>query len=271
MRLKIIDLAGGDQPMVSDDGDTVIAFNGEIYNHAELRRELEGRGPPLPLASATPRSCCTPFSSGTRTASARLRGMFAVRSGSSRERRLVLARDRMGIKPLYFHRRGDDLYFGSELKAILEHPEIERAARPGRPGLLSLAQLRALPAHAGRGHREAAAGPLAGMARRRGAQRAPTGSLRVRAARSGTLDDAKEELDRLLRDSVREHLISDVPLGVWASGGVDSSTILHYAAAGIAGAPEDLLGLLPRPQLRRKPVLPRGRARITAPTTTSST
>src|SRR5271170_4205549 len=124
-RLKIIDIDGGDQPILSADRDTVIVFNGEIYNHLELRRELEGRGYRFRSHSDT-ETILNAFLEWDTSCFARLRGMFAVALWRESERRLVLARDRMGIKPLYIARRGDDLYFGSELKAILVHPEIER-------------------------------------------------------------------------------------------------------------------------------------------------
>ena len=124
-RLKIIDIDGGDQPIVSEDGDTVIVFNGEIYNHLELRRELEQRGYRFHSRSDT-ETVLNAFIEWDTECFSRLRGMFAVALWCESERRLVLARDRMGIKPLYIARFGEDLYFGSELKAILVHAEIER-------------------------------------------------------------------------------------------------------------------------------------------------
>jgi len=136
----------------------------------------------------------------------------------------------MGIKPLYLRERGRDLYFGSELKAILDHPEISRGLDlAGLDYYLSLNYIphpytlvegirKLHPGHwlewrEGRIHSE------------------PYWKLTFSPEGKKTLAAAKEELDILLRDSVREHLISDVPLGVWASGGLDSSTVLHYAAA----------------------------------------
>ncbi len=124
-RLKIIDMEGGDQPILSEDGGTVIVFNGEIYNHLELRRELERRGYRFRSHSDT-ETVLNAFLEWDTECFARLRGMFALAIWRESDRRLVLARDRMGIKPLYIARHGEDLYFGSELKAILVHPEIER-------------------------------------------------------------------------------------------------------------------------------------------------
>ena len=122
MRLKIIDLSGGDQPFVSDDGDTAIAFNGEIYNHLELRRELEALGHRFHSHCDT-ETVLHAFLQWDTRCFVRMRGMFAVALWTESQKRLVLARDRMGIKPLYYYRAGEDLCFGSELKAILEHPE----------------------------------------------------------------------------------------------------------------------------------------------------
>ena len=124
-RLKIIDLHGGDQPIVSDDGDTGIVFNGEIYNHLELRRELEERGHRFTSHSDT-ETVLHAFLEWDKECFSRLRGMFAIALWCKSEKRVVLARDRMGIKPLYISRQGEDLFFGSELKAIFAHPEIER-------------------------------------------------------------------------------------------------------------------------------------------------
>src|SRR5258707_7233902 len=125
VRLKIIDLAGGDQPIVSDDGDTVIAFNGEIYNHREVRAELEALGHRF-RSNCDTETVLRAFEQWDTRCFDRFRGMFAVALWRESERRLVLIRDRMGIKPLYYYRNGDDLYFGSELKAILEHPSVPR-------------------------------------------------------------------------------------------------------------------------------------------------
>jgi asparagine synthase (glutamine-hydrolysing) len=125
VRLKIIDLDHGRQPMLSDDGDTVLVFNGEIYNNTELRRELQRRGHVFDSRCDT-ETVLRAFLEWDVEAFAKLRGMFAAALWTESQRRLVLVRDRMGIKPLYYSRRGANLYFGSELKTILLHPEIER-------------------------------------------------------------------------------------------------------------------------------------------------
>src|SRR5271165_1764147 len=125
VRLKIIDLGGGDQPFVSDDGGTAIAFNGEIYNHQAIRAELEALGHRFRSHCDT-ETVLRAFLEWDTQCFSRMRGMFAAALWSESRKRLVLVRDRLGIKPLYYYRRGEDLYFGSELKAILEHPDVPR-------------------------------------------------------------------------------------------------------------------------------------------------
>jgi asparagine synthase (glutamine-hydrolysing) len=232
-RLKVIDIKDGDQPMISDDRDTVIVFNGEIYNHFELRRELQQRGYRFYSQSDT-ETLLHAFREWDTECFARLRGMFAVALWTESQRRLVLARDRMGIKPLYIARRGDDLYFGSELKTIFVHPEIERwLCLQGLDCYLSLNYVPA-PWTLVEGIEKLRPGHW--MEWRRGAggkYRTVTHAywaLPKSREQKWSPVDAQAELDRLLKQSVREHLVSDVPLGVWLSGGLDSSSLVHYAA-----------------------------------------
>jgi asparagine synthase (glutamine-hydrolysing) len=121
-RLKILDLDSGDQPLYCEDQDSVIVFNGEIYNHLEIRRELESLGRRF-LTHCDTETVLQAFLEWDTECFARLRGMFALGIWTKSERRLVLARDRVGIKPLYITQRGDDILFASELKGILVHPE----------------------------------------------------------------------------------------------------------------------------------------------------
>jgi asparagine synthase (glutamine-hydrolysing) len=228
VRLKIIDLGGGDQPIVSDDRDTAIAFNGEIYNHREIRAELEVRGHRF-HSNCDTETVLHAFLEWDTACFARFRGMFGVAVWTESRRRLVLARDRMGIKPLYYYRHGDDLYFGSELKAILEHPCVPRVLN--LEALDSYLALNYVPGHQTLVEGIEKVRPGYCFEWRHGRmwtepwfQQGGTDRRRI------SLGEAKEELDHLLRESVKEHLVSDVPLGVWASGGLDSSTILHYAA-----------------------------------------
>ncbi len=227
-RLKIIDIEGGDQPIVSADGNTVIVLNGEIYNHLELRAELEQRGYRFRSHCDT-ETVLNAFLEWDTGCFARLRGMFAVALWTESTRRLILARDRMGIKPLYLARRGDDLYFGSELKAILVHPEIERwLSLDGLDCYLSLNYVPA-PWTLIEGVEKLLPGQW--LEWRRGAIRSERYWQLPRAAeKHWTAPDAQAELDRLLTASVREHLEAEVPLGVWLSGGLDSSSLVHYAA-----------------------------------------
>ena len=124
-RLKIIDLEGGDQPIFSPNGDAVIVFNGEIYNHLELRAELEKLGHRFKSHSDT-ETVLHAFLEWDTQCFSRLRGMFAIALWTESSRRLVIARDRLGIKPLYIAQLGQDLLFGSELKALFIHPELAR-------------------------------------------------------------------------------------------------------------------------------------------------
>ena len=230
VRLKIIDLEHGAQPMLSDDGDTVLVFNGEIYNNAELRSELEALGHRFHSYCDT-ETVLRAFLQWDTDSFAKLRGMFAAALWTESRRRLVLVRDRMGIKPLYFARQNGNVYFGSEVKTILPHPEIGRGINR-----LSLDRYLSLNYTPG------------SQTMIEGIEKLPPGSffdwrdgkasvsaywtLEFRPDSRIDLESAKSELDRLLRSAVSEHLVSDVPLGVWSSGGLDSSTILHYASEG---------------------------------------
>lgn len=231
-RLKIIDLAGGDQPMRTEDGAAAIAFNGEIYNHIELRRELEQRGHRFESSSDT-ETVLRAFLEWDIGCFARLRGMFAVALWQETERRLVLARDRIGIKPLYVARRGEDIYFGSELKTLFVHPEIERRIDPA--GLDCYLSLNYVPCPYTLIEGVEKLRPGSWLEWRDGAIRSET-YWRIPAGPAAeiTLPEAAGRLDSLVDSAVREHLIADVPIGLWLSGGLDSSTILHYAAAASA-------------------------------------
>lgn len=230
-RLKIIGLDAGDQPLVlksGEGGDAVIAFNGEIYNHREIRRDLEQLGHRFRTETDT-ETLLAAFLEWDTDCFRRLRGMFGVALWNEFNKRLVLARDRMGIKPLYIARRGSELYFGSELKSILVHPEIERElSLDGLDCYLSLNYVPD-PWTLVEGIEKLEAGHWlewrAGRVSIEPYWTLPRGTVQER-----TSADAQEELDFLLKQSVREHLASDVPLGLWLSGGIDSSTLLHYAA-----------------------------------------
>jgi asparagine synthase (glutamine-hydrolysing) len=227
-RLKILDLEAGDQPIRSDDGGTVIVFNGEIYNHLDIRAQLEKSGHRFHTHCDT-ETVLHAFMEWDTACFEKLRGMFAIAIWSDSARRLVLARDRVGIKPLYIAHVGEELYFGSELKALLIHPEIDRHL-----------SLQALDCYLALNYIPAPWTMVEGIFKvlpgtwvewRNGATRSETyWSLPTPQVSHRSLDSASEELDGLLQQSLCDHLISDVPLGVWLSGGLDSSTILHYAS-----------------------------------------
>jgi asparagine synthase (glutamine-hydrolysing) len=227
VRLKIIDLEGGDQPMQTEEGNCIIAFNGEIYNYKELRLELEGLGHAFRSRCDT-EVALRAFDEWDVDCFSKFRGMFAAAIWDARRRRLVLVRDRLGIKPLYYSVRQGNVFFGSELKSLFGHHQLPR--RLCRDALGFFLSLNYVP------------GPLTlldGIYKlqpgtwldcRKG--RITTGRYWTNtcAPRPASLSDASSELDSLLHESMREHLTADVPVGIWASGGLDSSTVLHYAA-----------------------------------------
>jgi asparagine synthase (glutamine-hydrolysing) len=225
-RLSIIDLAGGDQPQANEDGTLHVVQNGEIYNYRQLARELEAQGHRLATHCDTEVIVHLYEQHGLGFAR-RLRGMFAVAIWDGRERRLVLARDRYGIKPLYYRFDGGELRFASELRA-LPRGEIDLDA------LESYLTLNSVPAPFSifRDVRKLPPGSVlvwqGGELRiDRYAQPLPEPRERLR---TGDLAELAEELRARLRDSVRAHLVSDVPVGVFLSGGVDSSLLAALAA-----------------------------------------
>ncbi|MDQ1472665.1 MAG: hypothetical protein QOJ99_4145, partial [Bryobacterales bacterium] len=227
VRLQVIDLDGGEQPMRLEDGQTAVVYNGEIYNFKELRLELEALGHRF-RSDCDTEVALRAFAEWDTDCFRRFRGMFALAIWSGRDKRLVLARDRMGIKPLYIRHTGRDIVFGSELKALFAHPRVTR--KLDRAALQAFLSLNYVPS------------PRTLV---EGIEKLPSGhylewrdgvetvtaywKLSMKPDESIREEAAIEELDSLLRTSVREHLVSDVPLGIWASGGLDSSTLLHYA------------------------------------------
>ncbi|MDX6675958.1 MAG: hypothetical protein QOE31_10 [Solirubrobacteraceae bacterium] len=231
-RLAIVDVAGGDQPIASEDGAVTVVQNGEIYNAPQLRAELVAAGHVFATRSDTEVLAHLYEQEGTAFA-ARLRGMFAVAIWDAPRRRLVLARDAFGIKPLFWSTCAGVLGFASELRSL--------ACAPGFSRELDLDAIEAYlafnsipaPLTIYRAARKLAAGHLlvweAGAAPRveRWARPAPGAAPDVR---DEPLDVLAAELRERLADSVRAHLISDVPVGVLLSGGVDSSLLTALAA-----------------------------------------
>src|SRR3989440_2199776 len=226
-RLSIIGLAGGDQPIASEDGSCIVVQNGEIYNYPELRRELERDGHTFRTNCDTEVHLHLYEQHGPEYPR-RLRGMFAVALWDGRRRRLVLARDRYGIKPLYYRDTGDTLEFASEVRA-LPRGEVDLAALEAFLAFNSIPapysifrDTRKLPA----GHllvwEENGALSVDSYARPR--------PVPVDELREDDEAELVEELRARLRDSVRAHLLADVPVGVLLSGGVDSAVLAALAA-----------------------------------------
>jgi asparagine synthase (glutamine-hydrolysing) len=227
-RLSIIDLVTGQQPMTNEDGSVWVVFNGEIYNHLALRWELEARGHRFATASDT-EAIVHAYEEWGEEAFTRLRGMFGIALWDSREKVLLLARDRVGIKPLHYMLAGDRLYFASEIKSILARedaaPALDVAALDHYLTFLYTPRDASIFA----GVRKLPPGHLLRWQR---------GTLRVARYWELPADEpviaseaeAVEGLRAVLRDAVRSHLMSDVPLGAFLSGGVDSSLVVGLMA-----------------------------------------
>jgi asparagine synthase (glutamine-hydrolysing) len=226
-RLSIIDLAQGDQPIANEDESIWVVQNGEIYNHAELRAELERQGHRMRTDHSDTEVLVHLYEQHGTAFAERLRGMFAVAIWDSRERRLVLARDRFGIKPLHWARLPGGLAFASELKALICAPGFSREIDPD--AVEAFLAFNSIPA------------PLTiyGAARKLEPGHVlvwQEGSDDVRIERfarpapQAPEPASPEEALEALRDSVRAHLVSDVPVGVLLSGGVDSSGLAALAA-----------------------------------------
>jgi asparagine synthase (glutamine-hydrolysing) len=225
-RLAIIDLQTGDQPLANEDGTIHVVQNGELYNYRELRDELERAGHRFRTQGDTEVLAHLYEQEGLAFAR-RLRGMFAVAIWDAPRRRLVLARDRFGIKPLYYRAQGGGLEFASELRA-LPRGEIDLDA------LEAFLAFNAIPAPLTifRESRKLPPGHLlvwedGGVALERYARPAP---LDAQEQRDDDEAELVEELRARLRDSVRAHLVADVPVGLLLSGGVDSAALAALAA-----------------------------------------
>jgi asparagine synthase (glutamine-hydrolysing) len=230
-RLSIIDVEHGHQPISNGDGSLWIAFNGEIYNHESLRQLLSKLGHRFQTRADT-EVVVHAYEEFGADAVRHLNGMFAFAIWDAKARRLFLARDRFGIKPLYYTIAGEELIFGSELKAILEHPRVER-----RIDFVALNEylsfeyvptprtifrdIRKLPpAHT-----------LTYSAKGPEIRRYWDLSLRKSESRPPvSWREYRERLRNELEDAVRKEMVSDVPIGVLLSGGLDSTTVLAMMA-----------------------------------------
>ena len=223
-RLSIVDLQTGDQPMANEDESVWLIFNGEIYNHLDHRPGLEARGHRY-RSRADSEAILHLYEEYGPDCVHHLRGMFAFALWDERRQLLLLVRDRLGVKPLYYAQRGQTLVFGSEIKALLAHPAIEPrlneralglyltfAATPAPQtlfeGVKKLPPGHRLIVEGGRGRVERYWAPLPDPFER-GVRRAP--------------EEYVERVEALVRESIRLRMMSDVPYGAFLSGGVDSS------------------------------------------------
>jgi asparagine synthase (glutamine-hydrolysing) len=226
-RLSIIDLAGGHQPMSNEDGSVWIVFNGEIYNYRDLRRRLEGSGHKFQSNSDTETIVHLYEDLGTECFS-HLNGMFAVAIWDRTKRQVVLARDRLGKKPLFYQWRDKQLLFGSELKALAQSPDFDSQLSPGAIDQFLTYQYVPHPNSIYKMSRKLPPGHVA-VVREDGVEVKNYWHFDWRAESPISEQEAAAKLDELLRDSIRLRLRSDVPLGAFLSGGVDSSLIVALA------------------------------------------
>jgi asparagine synthase (glutamine-hydrolysing) len=232
-RLAIIDLsAAAAQPMQSGNGRFVITFNGEIYNYAGLRAELEASGRRFRTHSDTEMMLEAFDAWGIERALNRFIGMFAIALWDRRERRLTLIRDRMGVKPLYWGRHGDVLFFGSQPKSFRPHPGWNPAIDPDAIAACLAFNYIPAPLSVWRGIRKLRPGHFVTLDLEGHAEETRYWDLRG-AARAGAdhrlgADPraAETQLHDLLSDAVKWRLVADVPVGAFLSGGIDSSTVV---------------------------------------------
>ncbi len=224
-RLSVIDLAGGHQPLSNEDGSVTIVFNGEIYNHREIRVQLEQRGHRFATSSDT--ECIVhAYEEYGADCVSHLNGMFAFAIWDARNRELFVARDRVGIKPLYVHRSKGSLRFASEVKALLTDPEVTREL--DQDAFLYFLRYGYLPASASMLRSVSQLPPAHWMkVTADGVTVRRYWSLRFGDTFAGNEDDLAEATYDTLKRAVSRQLISDVPLGAFLSGGLDSSSIVQ--------------------------------------------
>jgi len=240
-RLAIIDLSPtGHQPMLSANEQYVMVFNGEIYNCAELRSELDSAGHAFRGTSDTEVMLAGILEWGLEKAFTRFNGMFAIALWDRREKRLHLIRDRIGIKPLYYGWAGNTLIFGSELKSLTAHPDFKPEVDRQSLTLYLRYGYVPTPHSIYQGVKKLEPGTI--LTFDQGKRQADGNRIRYWSAREaveqglqnpfhGNDREAVTELDRLLKESVRDRMIADVPLGAFLSGGIDSSTIVALMQA----------------------------------------
>ncbi len=229
-RLSIIDVAGGAQPIWNEDKSMFVAVNGEIYNYRELRRSLEGKH--TFSTHSDSEVVLHLFEEHGMAAFAMLNGMYSVVLWNGKSKQLVLARDRFGIKPLYYAEVDSGVLFGSELKGLLMHPRCPRELDWADLTAVGLSQRSQVPSYVKDVH-HLPAGAYAAVS--------PNAPINVRSywriealssnkATASRPADYVDEYEALLVDSVQRQLMSDVPIGLMLSGGIDSSLIAAIAA-----------------------------------------
>ena len=236
-RLSILDLSeAGRQPFVTPDRKVAVAVNGEIYNYRELRSDLEKRGAQFHSDSDSEVLLWGFYFEGEKFF-VKLRGMYAAAIWDRRTDtpRVLLLRDRMGIKPMYYHCSGDQLVFGSELKAVTALPCVKKTVC--RAALDHFLVLRYIPSPLTVYEDTFKVPPGQYVVFENGVCRAETyWKITVPGRKfDGTFEDAADELDRLVNESVKEQLMADVPLGAFLSGGIDSSLICAVAQRQLNG------------------------------------
>ncbi len=229
-RLSIIDLEGGHQPLFNEDRSVWAAHNGEIYNFPTLREELQGRGHVFSTRTDT-ETIVHAYEEWGEELVHKLRGMFAFAVWDEKQQKLILARDRLGIKPLYYTLLKDQtLVFGSELKAVIAHPSVVRALEPRALDFFLTLEYIPAPLSIFQDIFKLPAGHLLvykkGRAKVKKYWDIPPPSPLSTEVREKDLPEVMEKLYALLKESVKLRLISDVPLGAFLSGGIDSSTIV---------------------------------------------
>jgi asparagine synthase (glutamine-hydrolysing) len=229
-RLAIIDLASGQQPLSNEDGTVWIVFNGEIYNFTPLQRELAARGHRFNTHSDT-EVIVHAYEEWGEECLSRLNGMFAFCIWDERRQRLFIARDRIGKKPLYYHATPQRFVFGSELKAVLAYPGID--TRPDATAIADYFKFLYVPDPKSI-YRAIRKLPPAHylIADRSGVQVREYWDVPIRETPLRSESDLEEELFDLLQRAVSERLMSEVPLGAFLSGGVDSSGVVALMAKG---------------------------------------
>ena len=229
-RLAIIDLsAAGRQPMATPDGRFVITYNGEVYNFQELRAELQAKGHQFRSRSDTEVVLAAWAEWGSRSL-LRLNGMFAFALWDTREKRLWLARDRFGIKPLYYARAGSRLLFGSEVKALLAHPDFSAELSP--PALVEYMTFQNFFTDATlfKGAKLLPAGSVLSISHRERDPRIERYWDYDFTETAGDPATLADELDHLFQQAVSRQLVSDVDVASYLSGGIDSGSVTAIAA-----------------------------------------